>query len=58
MSSLFKYVKKSNVSMHIYASKHNDEYSNKTNNKQKFVKKLHYKNILSKFATLFNLNNK
>ena len=51
-------VEKSNVSMHIYASKHNDEYYNKTNNKQKFVKKLHYKNILSKFATLFNLNNK
>ena len=51
-------VEKSNVSMHIYTPKHNDEYSNKTNNKQKFVKKLHYKNILSKFATLFNLNNK
>ena len=51
-------VEKSNVSMHIYASKHNDKYYNKTNNKQKFVKKLHYKNILSKFATLFNLNNK
>lgn len=51
-------VEKSNVSMHIYASKHNDAYSNKINNKQKFVKKLHYKNILSKFATLFNLNNK
>ena len=26
-------VEKSNVSMHIYASKHNDKYSNKTNNK-------------------------